>query len=51
MVKRGFGVGTLETSFEEGLEEAIEISRMNEGRSKKFADCRKCWWVSSTAKH
>ena len=25
MVKRGFGVGTREVSFEEGLEEAIEI--------------------------
>ena len=24
MVKRGFGVGTLEVSFDEGLEEAIE---------------------------
>lgn len=27
MVKRGFGVGTLEVSFEEGLE-AIEILRV-----------------------
>ena len=25
MVKRGFGVGTLEVSFEEGFEEAIEM--------------------------
>lgn len=25
VVKRGFGVGTLEVSFDEGLEEAIEI--------------------------
>ena len=28
MVKREFGVGTLEVSFEEGLEEAIEMLRM-----------------------
>lgn len=28
MVKRGFGVGTLEVSFEEGLEEAIDMSMM-----------------------
>lgn len=28
MVKRGLGVGTLEMSFDEGLEEAIEMLRM-----------------------
>ena len=28
-MKRGFGVGTLEMSFDEGLDEAIEILRMH----------------------
>ena len=36
-MKRGFGVGTLEVSFEEGFEEAIEMSRMKV--PKKFPKC------------
>lgn len=34
-MKRGFGVGTLEVSFEEGLEEAIEMSSLKVQKNNK----------------
>ena len=44
-MKRGFGVGTLEMSFEEGLEEAIEMLRSeDEDRIKiKRVKVQSCW--------
>lgn len=38
VVKRGFGVGTLEVSFDEGLEEVIEILRMKPRKELKMHD-------------
>lgn len=37
MVKRGFVVGTREVSFEEGLEEAIEMLRMKQEAQKNVS--------------
>ena len=33
VVKRGFGVGTLEVSFDEGLEEAIEMIEVTDTKN------------------
>ena len=42
-MKRGFGVGTLEMSLDEGLDEAIEILRMH---AQMVADGQsRCWWM------
>lgn len=45
-MKRGFGVGTLEVSFDEGLDEAIEMfGRMKIPKGLKTIEITVHWWV------